>query len=638
MRHAFFLLCLTILVVLVGAGPARAEYTVTFSGYTASGPIDFDHGPDHACNYLAAKLPATGHDWRSIFPQTLYFPGSVYGASVSWAANLYTSGSVVTETTTNSVGQPDGGNHVGPGCVLRSMLGADGAFVRIWVPGVEACDSTTQDMVNGACVPKCTATQVRNASGTCVPACQEPYYGGFTFLAGQQRIARECRFPGGVSIPSEGLGGVSGPGCWHYVGSKTGSGVNSDGTYFEEYSNYTQPSDVCSAAGTKECPSGSSCPVVNDPNNSSNTSGGSTSTGGTSTGGTTASGGSGSGGAQVAAVQYCSNESFNASVRGNYCNADGSGKAFYPASSGNKGSYSPCIVPASDGVGSQGNGYDAKYCYHNNYSVSEHQAICVADSQNYPLYNGPSPAAYSVNDASPSAACLAASHPQAQAYAQSYQGDAVNSSPPYDLNLAYHCQYVKTAVGYSDGGSTLYRYKPLGEPCLGGSATTGGTSTGGTSTGGTSTGGTSTGGTSTGGTSTGGTSTGGTSTGGTSTGGTSTSGGSTGGNSTETVTSDEPVTSPGTPSVPSSFYTSKYPNGINGAVQTRLAEVKNTGIVKWLQDFGLTDGGSWEPKWTFALGKFGTHVIEIPAWIMSALRAIVLISAILTARKIVFGG
>lgn len=649
---------LALALLVAWAGAARAQsYTITFAGITSTGGFAITYDDRNVCNQFETKWNqkwAGGGDIRTVFPNSYYYPGSAYGAQYGVSIGQFATAAA----GANATGNTDvSGNPVSsvssPGCRVVGSYGPGGSFVKVFLPASQACDTTTSELVNGSCVPKCAADEERDSSGTCVAACQAPYIGGFTFLAGSQKITRECVQGGGVSIPGgdgSGTTNMSRVACWHYTGSKTNSGYTNS-VYWEEYSVYTQPRGVCGTPGTKECTTGD-CSSLSDP---ATTNTGDTGTGGTGTGGGTANTNT-TPPVQTTVVNYCSKVGPPYYGEGAaLCNSDGSGKSFFPASSDNLGMYSRCVTPAADGVGEQFNGFDNSACWINNYSTSNHSYICQADSLISPLYAGPSPAGYSLTSSSSDIACLAASSGGVTGF-DTYSGDVLDDLPVGAHNLAvYHCSYVKTAVPGSDG-TPLYRYKPLGTACYGGSSTTGGTggtgSTGGTGdtggTGGTGdtggTGGTGdtgtggadgTGGTGTGGT--GGTGTGGT--GGTGTGGTDgtgtggTDGAGTGGTGTG-------VTNPGTPGIPnaSSFYTAKYPNGIKGVLDGKKQDAESTAIVTWLRSFSISDVTAWEPKWSVDLGAYGTHVIEIPGYVMSFLRLFALISALFAARRIVFGG
>lgn len=192
----------------------------------------------------------------------------------------------------------------------------------------------------------------------------------------------------------------------------------------------------------------------------------------------------------------------------------------------------------------------------------------------------------------------------------------------------------------------------------GGTNTGGGTGTGGgTNTGGTGTGGSNTGGTNTGGTGTGGTNTGGTGTGGGNTGGSGSSSGVGGGTGTGSGPPDGSGSSgpsmPGVGNFPGigageapipELYKQKYPDGPAAVWDARIADLKKapiTGLARQLMP-NVGDGGS-PPSWPIdldlgAVGNFGMHDLAPPAWLWSVLKAITILSALLLARALVFGG
>lgn len=86
------------------------------------------------------------------------------------------------------------------------------------------------------------------------------------------------------------------------------------------------------------------------------------------------------------------------------------------------------------------------------------------------------------------------------------------------------------------------------------------------------------------------------------------------------------------------WYTPVYENGPKGVWETRVSAVKSSRVAQWAKGFEIVGGGGWSPSWTLNLGQFGTHELSIPPAVMAALRYLVLISAALLARKLIFGG
>ena len=91
------------------------------------------------------------------------------------------------------------------------------------------------------------------------------------------------------------------------------------------------------------------------------------------------------------------------------------------------------------------------------------------------------------------------------------------------------------------------------------------------------------------------------------------------------------------------LYEPKYKNGIKGVWDEKSASLKNTQLGKLSKRLMPTENSGNCPQWTFdfnfgrGLG-FGTHRLQIPCNIWPVLRAIVLVCALILARKLVFGG
>ena len=96
----------------------------------------------------------------------------------------------------------------------------------------------------------CPTGEFPDQFGECQKACKEPYLGGFSFTSGEQIPTRIC-FAGGVTV--SGQPQVTRPACWHYVGTLKGEGWESGGTKYIDYSVYTNPADICTEPGKKEC-------------------------------------------------------------------------------------------------------------------------------------------------------------------------------------------------------------------------------------------------------------------------------------------------------------------------------------------------------------------------------------------------
>lgn len=93
------------------------------------------------------------------------------------------------------------------------------------------------------------------------------------------------------------------------------------------------------------------------------------------------------------------------------------------------------------------------------------------------------------------------------------------------------------------------------------------------------------------------------------------------------------------------LYTKKYENGLTGVLEEKYAAMKATplfGLVGSLAPSGLSNAGTC-PSWTLstAIGpgmNFGSGSIAPPCWIWSVLRVIFLVTTLLLARRLIFGG
>lgn len=102
---------------------------------------------------------------------------------------------------------------------------------------------------------------------------------------------------------------------------------------------------------------------------------------------------------------------------------------------------------------------------------------------------------------------------------------------------------------------------------------------------------------------------------------------------------------PGTFGDNDGLYTKKYPDGLSGLLSDKYAAMKATplfGLVSQLAPSGLANSGTC-PSWSFSgtispAMNLGSLTIAPPCMIWDALRIILLITALLTARRLIFGG
>lgn len=120
--------------------------------------------------------------------------------------------------------------------------------------------------------------------------------------------------------------------------------------------------------------------------------------------------------------------------------------------------------------------------------------------------------------------------------------------------------------------------------------------------------------------------------------------GSTTTESTSEQPSPESVAPPADPDMPQvpALYEKKYPDGISGVWNSRKSELQTTPIFSFLASLvpSTGDGGcpSWQLPVMYGIGNTATVDISIPCWIWSAIRAIFIVTALLSCRRIIFGG
>ncbi|MDR6427150.1 hypothetical protein J2738_003288 [Variovorax paradoxus] len=106
---------------------------------------------------------------------------------------------------------------------------------------------------------------------------------------------------------------------------------------------------------------------------------------------------------------------------------------------------------------------------------------------------------------------------------------------------------------------------------------------------------------------------------------------------------DEPPSDTPLPPVPD-LYVRKYPNGMEGIYDEYKDQLKNTSLVQLAKQLmpNIGDGGacpSWPINLNFATwAPYGVHDVAPPCWIWDVAKAILILSALLLARALIFGG
>lgn len=565
----------------------------------------------------------------------------------------------------------------------------------------------------------CAAGQHLNEFNECIDWCQKPYYGGASFYGGELVPARFCVKPGGVTISGE-TGGDDRPGCWTYVGTLKDE-YYSGSLKVQAYSVYTNPRDVCTTFGAKECGKlgcdrvegavsaqlpGISANGTPSPEFTGNISTYQTATQqctynqatGQFTNCVQTAGGTTSGGGGVA-DEFCERfgYSYTSMCQLNSATMKMNGVTAPPQQANEQ---SAMYFPSPDDVNCNWSYNNTTKNYQINsgtcsgyfippYDPSGHTGACKSTA-NQPYY-GPAKEGYNSSPSSPYKACLLSNQYDRQRPKQGATWQTGTSGYKYvDMNYEwYACEYVNTKAA----NSTQYQYKGTGAACSQLGAVGGDTASesppweyrpapddymceNGKPRSGWSTarcngtyvpvgtpekeaqlffGGVADGyirfknGTTevVAGVNAGNTyqmpngytynpgilhgdPSVGTSGGPAYAGAPSPSAGGGGG----ALTSDTEM--PSDQMEP--WYTPVYENGPKGVWETRVVTVKNSQVAQWVKGFEIVGGGGWVPSWTLNLGPFGTQELSIPPTVMSALRYLVLISAALLARKLIFGG
>lgn len=98
------------------------------------------------------------------------------------------------------------------------------------------------------------------------------------------------------------------------------------------------------------------------------------------------------------------------------------------------------------------------------------------------------------------------------------------------------------------------------------------------------------------------------------------------------------------PAVPE-LYKQKYPDGLKGVITGAVTQLKATplfGLVVQLIPTNLPNAGQC-PSWSLSMNfgrhmNEGTHVVQPPCWVWDVVKAIMIVSALLLARRLIFGG
>lgn len=118
-------------------------------------------------------------------------------------------------------------------------------------------------------------------------------------------------------------------------------------------------------------------------------------------------------------------------------------------------------------------------------------------------------------------------------------------------------------------------------------------------------------------------------------------------NGTEEGTGEEPGSDPTiisgtTPASPTGFYTQKYPDGIVGVWDAKKAGLQSSGLAGLITGLVPSWGSGGCPSFslpdTSIMGISTGGSLSVPCYVWDIIRAIMMISALVAARRIIFGG
>lgn len=103
------------------------------------------------------------------------------------------------------------------------------------------------------------------------------------------------------------------------------------------------------------------------------------------------------------------------------------------------------------------------------------------------------------------------------------------------------------------------------------------------------------------------------------------------------------IVDPELPPIPE-LYQRKYPEGIVGVWNDKREGFDQSPffqLIGKLAPSNLGDGGC--PSWSLPLSleswaPYGTHTLQVPCWVWTAIRALMIVGALLIARRLIFGG
>ena len=97
-----------------------------------------------------------------------------------------------------------------------------------------------------------------------------------------------------------------------------------------------------------------------------------------------------------------------------------------------------------------------------------------------------------------------------------------------------------------------------------------------------------------------------------------------------------------TPTVTEGFYTSLYPDGFDGLLNSSIDGFKSGPFYEGMQQFSISIGGGSVPSWNLCfdvgIANLGCHDLSVPAYVWDFIKACLLICSAFLCRAIIFGG
>lgn len=108
------------------------------------------------------------------------------------------------------------------------------------------------------------------------------------------------------------------------------------------------------------------------------------------------------------------------------------------------------------------------------------------------------------------------------------------------------------------------------------------------------------------------------------------------------IADETPAAVPGLPAIPK-LYTPVYPNGLKGVWNSHSATLQNTAVFKAIAKFVPNWGGGTCPSFQLNLSlasyaNYGNQDLSIPCTVWDIVGVLVMLSALFSARRIIFGG